>query len=101
MGQVFHFEFSHARIKIAVHIGSVGVMISKLVIDQVFLVRVVAILDERDNLIVQWNNSDTTVIRYLIAKDRAGSGIHDQPDIGFDTTDFDVVSSAVKTSFFS
>ena len=33
---------------------------------------------------------DTTVIRYLIAKDRAGSGIHDQPDIGFDTTDFDV-----------
>ena len=26
MGQVFHFEFSHARIKIAVHIGSVGVM---------------------------------------------------------------------------
>lgn len=34
--------------------------------------------------------SDTTVIRYLIAKDRAGSGIYDQPDIGFDTTDFDV-----------
>ena len=35
VGQVFHFEFSHARIKIAVHVGSVGVMISKLVIDQV------------------------------------------------------------------
>ena len=34
--------------------------------------------------------ADTTVIRHLIAKDRAGSGIHDQPDIGFDTTDFDV-----------
>ena len=28
MGQVFHFEFSHACIKIAVHVGSVGVMIS-------------------------------------------------------------------------
>ena len=35
MGQVFHFEFSHARIKIAVHVGSVGVMISKLVIDPI------------------------------------------------------------------
>lgn len=49
------FEFSHARIKIAVHVGSVGVMISKLVIDQVFLVRIVSVLDERDNLIVQWD----------------------------------------------
>ena len=47
VGQVFHFEFSHACIKIAVHVGSVGVMISKLVIDQVFLVCVVAVLDER------------------------------------------------------
>ena len=37
MGQVLHFEFSYARIKIAVHIGSVGVVISKLVIDQVEL----------------------------------------------------------------
>ena len=54
---MFHFEFSHARIKIPVHIGSVGVMISKLVIDQVFLVCVVAVLDERYNLIVQWDNS--------------------------------------------
>ena len=27
-GQVFHFEFSHACIKIAVHVGSVGVMIT-------------------------------------------------------------------------
>ena len=35
VGQVFHFEFSHARIKIAIHVGSVGVMISKFVIDQV------------------------------------------------------------------
>ena len=57
MGQVIHFEFSHARIKIAVHVGPVGVMISKLVIDQVFLVRIVSVLDERDNLIVQWDNS--------------------------------------------
>ena len=57
MGQVFHFEFSHARIKIAVHVGSVGVMISKLVIDQVFLVWIVSVLDERDNLIVQRDNS--------------------------------------------
>mgnify|MGYP006998518925 CR=1 FL=1 len=55
VGQVLHFEFSHARIKIAVHVGSVGVMISKLVIDQVFLVRIVSVLDERDNLIVQWD----------------------------------------------
>ena len=47
VGQVFHFEFSHARVKIAIHVGSVGVMISKLVIDQVFLVCVVAVLDER------------------------------------------------------
>ena len=38
-------------------IGSVGVMISKLVIDQVFLVWVVAVLDERYNLIVHWDNS--------------------------------------------
>ena len=53
VGQMFHFEFSHARIKIPVHIGSVGVMISKLVINQVFLVWVVAVLDERDNFIVQ------------------------------------------------
>ena len=45
--QVFHFEFSHAHVKIAIHVGSVGVMISKLVIDQVFLVCVVAVLDER------------------------------------------------------
>ena len=57
VGQVFHFEFSHARIKIAIHVGSVGVMISKLVIDQVFLVCVVAVLGERYNLIVQWDNS--------------------------------------------
>ena len=57
VGQVFHFEFSHARVKIAIHVGSVGVMISKLVINQVFLVWVVAVLDERDNLIVQWDNS--------------------------------------------
>ena len=45
VGQVIHFEFSHARIKIAVHVGSVGVMISIFVIDQVFLVRIVSVLD--------------------------------------------------------
>ena len=37
VGQVFHFELSHAHIKISVHIGAVGVVISKLVIDQVEL----------------------------------------------------------------
>ena len=37
VGQVFHFELSHVHIKISVHIGSVGVVISKLVIDQVEL----------------------------------------------------------------
>lgn len=46
-GQMFHFEFSHARIKIAVHIGSVGVMISKLVIDQVFLPFLVHLCESR------------------------------------------------------
>ena len=57
MGQVFHFELSHARVKIAIHVGPIGVMVSKFVIDQVFLVCVVAVLDERYNLIVQWDNS--------------------------------------------
>ena len=28
VGQMFHFELSHACIKIAVHVGSVGVMIA-------------------------------------------------------------------------
>ena len=28
VGQVFHFELSHACIKIAIHVGSVGVMIA-------------------------------------------------------------------------
>ncbi len=57
MGQVLYFEFSHARVKIAIHVGPIGVMVSKFVIDQVFLVCVVAVLDERYNLIVQWDNS--------------------------------------------
>ena len=35
-----------------------------------------------------WTN--TTIIRYLIADNRAFGRIHDKPDIGFDTTDFDV-----------
>lgn len=34
--------------------------------------------------------ADTTVIRYLIADDGTFSGIHDEPDISLDTTDFDV-----------
>ncbi len=32
--------------------------------------------------------ADTTVIRYLIADDGTGCGIHDEPDVGLDTTDF-------------
>ena len=28
VGQMFHFELSHAYIKIAIHVGSVGVMIA-------------------------------------------------------------------------
>lgn len=34
--------------------------------------------------------TNTTIIRYLIADNRAFGRIHDKPDIGFDTTDFDV-----------
>ena len=33
-----------------------------------------------------WTN--TTIIRYLIADNRAFGRIHDKPDIGFDTTDY-------------
>lgn len=31
--------------------------------------------------------ADTPVIRHLITDDGAGGGIHDEPDVGFDTTD--------------
>ena len=34
--------------------------------------------------------TNATIIRYLITKDRAGRGIHDEPDVCFYTTDFDV-----------
>ncbi len=34
--------------------------------------------------------TDATVIRHLIAYDRAGGGVHDEPDVGFDAADFDV-----------
>jgi len=34
--------------------------------------------------------SDTAVIRDLIAEDGMGDGIHDEPDISFDATDFDI-----------
>ncbi len=46
-----------------------------------------------------WTN--TTIIRYLIADNRAFGSIHDKPDIGFDTTDFDVclISSKYIASF--
>ena len=35
-----------------------------------------------------WTN--TTIIRYLIADNRAFGRIHDKPDIGFDAADFDI-----------
>ena len=34
--------------------------------------------------------TDATVIRHLIAYDRAGGGVHDEPDVGFDAADFDI-----------
>ena len=34
--------------------------------------------------------ADTTVIRDLVANDGSGCGIHNEPDIGFDPTDFDI-----------
>ena len=42
-----------------------------------------------------------TVIRHLIADDGAGGGVHDEPDVGFDATDFDVcLVSREHVSFF-
>ena len=32
--------------------------------------------------------TDTTVVRYLIANDGACGSIHDEPDVGFNATDF-------------
>ena len=48
-----------------------------------------------------FDESNTTIIRYLIADNRAFGSIHDKPDIGFDTTDFDVclISSKYIASF--
>lgn len=34
--------------------------------------------------------ADTAVIRHLVANDGTFGGIHDEPDIGLDATDFDV-----------
>ena len=41
--------------------------------------------------------TDTAIVGYLIADDRAAGSIHDEPDIGFDATDFYVgfISSEV------
>ena len=32
--------------------------------------------------------ADTTIVRHLVADDGSGGSIHDEPDIGFDATDF-------------
>ena len=32
--------------------------------------------------------TDTTIVRNLVADDGSGGGIHDEPDVGLDTTDF-------------
>ena len=34
--------------------------------------------------------ADTTVVRHLVADDGSGGGIHDEPDIGLDASDFDI-----------
>ena len=45
--------------------------------------------------------TNTTVIGYLIADDGAGGSIHDEPDISFNATDFDVgFVSGENISFF-
>ena len=45
--------------------------------------------------------TDTAVIRGLIADDHAGNGIHDKPDIAFDTADLDVgFISGKRGTFF-
>lgn len=36
VGQVFHFQFSHAGIEITIHVSAVSVVISELVIDKVY-----------------------------------------------------------------
>ena len=45
--------------------------------------------------------TDTAIVGYLIADDRAAGSIHDEPDIGFDATDFYVgfISSEYVTWF--
>ncbi len=45
--------------------------------------------------------ADAAVVGYLIADDGACSGIHDEPDVGFDAADFDVgFISGEHVSFF-
>ena len=45
--------------------------------------------------------TNAAVVRYLVANDGAGCGIHDKPDIGFDAADFDVsFISGEHISFF-
>ena len=34
--------------------------------------------------------NDTKLVRYLIANDGTFGGIHDEPDVSLDTTDFDI-----------
>src|SRR5699024_12547888 len=34
--------------------------------------------------------SYSTVIRYLVADDRTTGSVHNEPDVGFDTTDLDI-----------
>ncbi len=44
--------------------------------------------------------ADTTVVGHLVADDGAGSGVHDEPDVGFDATDFDVGFISSEHSIF-
>ncbi|MFQ9703494.1 MAG: hypothetical protein ACLR0U_17475 [Enterocloster clostridioformis] len=45
--------------------------------------------------------TDATVVRYLIANDGAGCGVHDKPDVSFDTAYFYVrFVSCEHISFF-
>lgn len=34
--------------------------------------------------------SDRAVVGNLVAEDRAGGSVHDEPDVAFDTADFDI-----------
>lgn len=74
VGQVFHFEFSHARIKIAVHVGSVGVMISKLVMQYIIsiipvdaqkYIRYVEMIEKEIALLKGWRKSDNKILKKI------------------------------------